>query len=335
MDEKIDFIISWVDGNDSNWLNERNHYAQMEHMEIDNGAIRYRDWELLRYWFRGVEKFAPWVNKIYFITCGHLPEWLNISHPKLKIIKHSDYIPQEYLPTFNSNVIEYYLHNIPGLSEQFVYFNDDMFLTDNVLPPIFFKKGLPCDVGGMKSTNNRGIFGTNVYLARMLINDYFKKRDVIKKNLNKWFNYRYLFFSFRNIFYYFISGKEFVGFIDHHLPQPYLKRTFTNVWRNCEKDLIRSSKSRFREYGGVAFWLMRYWQLASGDFFPCNPYKSGAYFELGKDNICMIEECIRLQKKQLICLNDSGFVEDYYKIQKIIAKAFDSILPDRCSFEIK
>lgn len=335
MIDKIDFVITWVDGNDPVWLEERNHYAVLDNREVDNSSARYRDWDTLRYWFRGVEKFAPWVNNIYFVTCGHLPKWLNISHPKLKIIKHSDYIPQEFLPTFNSNVIEYYLYNIPGLSKRFVYFNDDMFLTDDVLPSDFFKNGLPCDVGGMKSTNNRGIFGTNVYLARMIINDHFKKKDVIKKNLNKWFNHRYSFFSFRNIIYYFISGKEFIGFIDHHLPQPYLKRTFVNVWRNCEKDLIRSSRSKFREYGDVAFWLMRYWQLASGEFFPRNPYKSGAYYELGKDDISVVEECIRMQKKKLICLNDNKLAADFNELKMIIAKAFDNILPGKSTFEIK
>ncbi len=335
MIEKIDFIITWVDGNDPVWQKERRHYAELVNKDVDNSSARFRDWDTLHYWFRGVERFAPWVNKIYFVTWGHVPEWLNTSHPKLKIIKHTDYIPQEFLPTFNSNVIEYYFHNIPGLSEQFVYFNDDMFLTDVTPPSVFFKKGLPCDVGGMKSTNNRGIFGTNVYLSRMLINDHFKKRDVIKKNLNKWFNRRYLFISFRNFIYYFISGKEFIGFIDHHLPQPYLKGTFFDVWRDCEKDLTRSSKSKFREHGCVAFWLMRYWQLASGEFSPCNPYKNGAYCELGKDDISVIEECIRLQKKKLICLNDNELVEDFDKNKKIIARAFDSILPNKCSFEIE
>ncbi|MBQ6357217.1 MAG: capsule biosynthesis protein CapK, partial [Solobacterium sp.] len=41
---------------------------------IDN---RFKDWGLFKYWFRGVEKFAPWVNKIYFITWGHVPTWLD------------------------------------------------------------------------------------------------------------------------------------------------------------------------------------------------------------------------------------------------------------------
>jgi len=72
-----------------------------------------------------VEQFAPWVRKIHFVTCGQKPEWLNADHPKLSLVNHSDYIPQQFLPTFNSSLIEIYLHRIPDLTEHFVYFNDD------------------------------------------------------------------------------------------------------------------------------------------------------------------------------------------------------------------
>ncbi|WP_331836427.1 hypothetical protein [Erysipelothrix piscisicarius] len=69
-----------------------------------------------------------WVNNVYLITYGHLPDFLNVDHPKLKIINHTDYIPSDYLPTFSSHTIELNMHRIEGLSEHFVYFNDDMFL---------------------------------------------------------------------------------------------------------------------------------------------------------------------------------------------------------------
>ena len=126
---KIDFVVTWVDGNDVAWQAEKIRYSPKK-TDSGNEENRFRDWGLMKYWFRGIEKFAPWVNHVYFITWGHVPEWLNLEHEKLSIIKHSDYIPDEYLPTFNSNVIELNLHRIPQLSEHFVLFNDDM---------IFFK----------------------------------------------------------------------------------------------------------------------------------------------------------------------------------------------------
>ena len=58
MDNKIDFIITWVDGNDPVWRKDFEHYSELERKEVDKGAVRFRDWETLHYWFRGVEKFA-------------------------------------------------------------------------------------------------------------------------------------------------------------------------------------------------------------------------------------------------------------------------------------
>ena len=149
MDNKIDFVITWVDGNDPVWRKDFKHYSEIEGKEVDKRPVWFRNWDNLQYWFRGVEKFAPWVNNIYFVTYGHLPEWLNVNHPKLQIVKHEDFIPKEYLPTFSSRVIGFFFHRIKGLSEKFVYFNDDMFLINNVRPDRFFRDGLPCDFPGL------------------------------------------------------------------------------------------------------------------------------------------------------------------------------------------
>ena len=93
--EKIDFVILWVDGSDKEWLNEKNKYSN-EKIDVVNDAKRYRDYDLLKYWFRGVEQNAPWVNKIHLVTYGHLPKWLDTTHPKLNIVNHKDFIPAEY-----------------------------------------------------------------------------------------------------------------------------------------------------------------------------------------------------------------------------------------------
>lgn len=173
---KIDFVITWVDGSDEKWLAEKRAFAEgqpsiksqpsiekssstkkraftenqlsienqpySEKPRFDSSDLRFRnDFDFLKYWFRGVEKFAPWVNRIFFVTAGHLPDWLNPDHPKLKIIHHSDFIPKEFLPTFNSHTIENNLHRIKELSENFVYFNDDFYLLRKTRPEDFFKEG--------------------------------------------------------------------------------------------------------------------------------------------------------------------------------------------------
>lgn len=88
---KIDFVIPWVDGTDLEWINEKNKYLPEDQKKLSTSEERYRSWDNLQYWFRGVEKFAPWVNHIYFVTWGHIPKWLNVSHEKLVIVKHQDY----------------------------------------------------------------------------------------------------------------------------------------------------------------------------------------------------------------------------------------------------
>ena len=124
MEEKIDFVVLWVDGNDPDFIREKNKYTSNS-LQVDNDGDnlhRYRDYGTFNYWFRMVEKHAPWVNNIYLITNGQKPEWLNLNHPKLKWVRHSDFMPEEYLPTFNSAAIELNLHRIEGLSENFVFF---------------------------------------------------------------------------------------------------------------------------------------------------------------------------------------------------------------------
>ena len=110
--------------------------------EID-GKQRYRDYGIFNYWFRMIEKNAPWVNNVYLITNGQKPDWLNLEHPKLKLVTHREFMPKEYLPTYNSAAIELNLHRIEGLSENYLYFNDDMYLIRDSQPSDFYKNGQP------------------------------------------------------------------------------------------------------------------------------------------------------------------------------------------------
>lgn len=144
----IDFVITWVDGSDPLWFRQKQNAKKKQgvSVDIDDRIERYRDWEILKYLFRSIENFAPWVNNVYFVTCGHLPAWLNTECPKLQIVSHKDFIPEKYLPTFNSHSIEWNFHRIKNLSEHFVYFNDDMFLLHPIKPTDFFENGKPVDM---------------------------------------------------------------------------------------------------------------------------------------------------------------------------------------------
>ena len=97
----------------------------------------------LKYSLRSVEKYIPWIYHIYIVTDRQVPEWLDINHPKITIVDHSEIIPKEYIPVFNSNAIETRIHKIPGLSEHFLYANDDLFFNRPLDKNFFFKEGKP------------------------------------------------------------------------------------------------------------------------------------------------------------------------------------------------
>jgi len=332
MDEKIDFIITWVDESDPKWRKEFEYYSAKETRYINTDACRYRDWDTLRYWFRGVEKFAPWVNKIHFVTYGHLPKWLNTDNPKLVIVKHEDFVPADYLPTFNPKTMEFFFHKIKGLSDRFVYFNDDMFLIDGVSPDRFFKNDLPCDIAGLSSITTKGMFGCSVYLALDLIRDNFNKKESVSRNRTKWYSLKYPRLALHNLLKF--RETKFTGFVNHHLPQGYLKHIYDDVWEHCEKDIHRTCSNKFRTYGDVSHWVVRYWQLASGNFTPYNVFKDGKLYSIKEDTIGDIDDCLRHQKKKIVCLNDVESTFKFKEYKQMILEAFETILPDKCSYEL-
>lgn len=329
---KIDFVIIWVDGNDPEWCKEKAKYAPESYM--DNRTQRFREWDILRYWFRGVEQFAPWVNQIHFVTWKHLPEWLNVHHPKLHIVKHSDYIPQQYLPTFSSHPIELNLHRISGLEENFVYFNDDMFLIAPTKESDFFKKGLPCDSAVLNvhcHSKNSGFLAPERNIG--IINQYFNMKSVIRKNPMQWFNLKYKEKLLRTLV--LLPCPRFPGMWQAHLPTSFQKSVFKILWKYEYDELNMTCIHKFRHLLDYNQWLMKEWQIASGKFYP-RDIGVGKFFQLeesiGLDAICSY---IEKQKGKMICIND-GYMSDesFEKNKRLIKRAFQKILPEKSKFEI-
>ena len=135
-----------------------------------------------------MEKFAPWVRKVHFVTCDQKPKWLNASHPKLQLVSHTDYIPEKFLPVFNSSLIEIYLHKIPNLADQFVYFNDDFFIINHLPKERFFRDGLPNDIAAFRYNSGLGLWAKCLKNNIRVINERFNKREVLKRDHDKWFH---------------------------------------------------------------------------------------------------------------------------------------------------
>ncbi len=127
----IDAVYTWVNGADTEFQHELEHYRKKEAVPGDPfvaGARRFRDSDELRYSLRSLETNAPWINRVFLVTNGQLPRWLKKDHPRLRLVTHREIFPQStHLPSFNSAAIEVHLHRIPGLSRRFLYLNDDMF----------------------------------------------------------------------------------------------------------------------------------------------------------------------------------------------------------------
>lgn len=329
MNDKIDFVITWVDGNDKEWQKEKAKYEKNK-QNIDNRDIRYRDLDTLKYWFRGVEKYTPWVNKIHFITCGHLPSWLNVDNPKLHIVKHSDYIPHDALPTFNSNAIELPIYRIEGLSEQFVIFNDDIFIMNKMKKTDFFKKGLPCNTMSLMPIipySNSGFYKV-VANNIEIINKNFNYKESIKKNVFKYLSFKrgkYVFKTYPLLFY-----NRFPGFANYHMPHAYLKSTFEEVWNKEEETLNKTVYSRFRDnINNVNHWLFNYWQFAKGTYKQ-RGYKYGKSIKINNPDI---KKVIEQQKYKVLVLHEADEIKDFAKVKNNLVCSFQKILPDKSSFE--
>ena len=329
---KIDFVVLWVDGADEEWLREKRKYDSSAE-DVAASAARFRDWDILQYWFRGVEKFAPWVNNVFFVTWGHLPGWLNTGHPKLKIVKHTDYMPADYLPTFNSNPIEFNLHRIPELSEQFVLFNDDMFLIRPLKEEDVFKDGKPVDEFEFNTgapTLAQPIIAHTCTNNLAVINKHFKKNDVVKKNFRKILTLRYGSRGFRTLLLMPWGG--FVGIYNPHIPQPHLKSAFEEVWEKEGKILDETCRNKFRTYYDLNHWLMRYWNLCKGNFVPRRK-GFGRLFTIRDDNVDVVASYIAEGKGLTVCINDSNLGFDLDRAKQRLKAAFDRILPEKSQFE--
>jgi hypothetical protein len=330
----IDFVLPWVDGNDPTWREQYLNYKRQE--RGDTTEARFRDWNNLQYWFRGVEKYTPWVNRIHFITWGHLPDWLNISHPKLNIVKHIDYIPEKYLPTFNSRTIDLNFHRIKGLSEEYVLFNDDVFLINHVKKEKFFKQGEPCDMAITTALGGINNYSCTFLKDILTLNKYFNKYKAIKRKPLNWFNLKYGRSNIKNLLLLIEKKRYHTGFTNFHLSQPLRKGTLALLWDKEYSLLDKACRHTFRNESTVNIYLQRYWELASNNFHPINLKKLGMTFRIREELPPGTIDFLRNQKKPIVCLNDYNTLpkKEFLRAKEQINAAFEEILPEKSDFEI-
>ncbi len=328
-DYPIDFVILWVDDKDPEWQKKKMLYTGAEEA-VGNTAVRYRDWETLKYWFRGVEKHAPWVRNVYFVTDNQKPEWLNLDHPKLRWVKHTDFIPAEYLPTFSAHPIEWNLHRIEELSENFVYFNDDVFLIKDTEKTDFFRNGLPCDFPVLGPLYPNGFFSYILFNNINLLNRHFSLRKSIRKDPLKWIKAQGMSGLVKLLLY----GRrdQIPNSVSRHIHFCFKKSTCKKLWEEEYELVHQTCTHRQRTKEDVSLYCIRDWQLFSGEFYPYNA-KGQLFFTstLSQNNDAL--DYMLKQKGKVICLNDSEDEENFEDHKQKILAAFEKLLPEKSAFE--
>ena len=167
----IDYVIPFVDCSDKKWFFEYKKYVSCPY-DWSNNATRFRDWETLRYQLRSIERYMPWIRNVYIVISiseTQVPEWLNTRHERVRIVWDREIVPNEYLPVFNSNVIDLYIPRIEELSEHYLYACDDYIVMRELKPEDFFtEKGIRLKVGQYRFkewTYSRTIINSNLLIC--------------------------------------------------------------------------------------------------------------------------------------------------------------------------
>jgi len=193
--KNISIVYTWVDGSDVNFQDLKSKY---------NGGIRKvnsrdRSADELRYSIRSLEKYMPWhEGPIFIVTCQQIPKWLDVHHPRVKIIDHKTIFPRKVFPTFDSGTIELFLDKIPGISERFIYFNDDFFINRHLHPSFFFTlNGFPKHYRNSNLLRvSRNGHRRNISKGKNLFNSMcYNTRQLIRTYLDRDYQYYFLHHS--------------------------------------------------------------------------------------------------------------------------------------------
>ncbi len=223
IDFPIDVVFTWVDDADPEWQSRYQQQKNLINEELIGrhaaDPARFSNHDELKYSLGSVIKFLPWVRKIYIITDNQRPKWLKQSD-RITVIDHTEIIEEQYLPTFNSHVIEAHLHKIPDLAEHFIYFNDDVFVARPLPAGHFFR-----------SNGIASLFMSKKSLLAM------QAKGVDTPTLSA---------SLRSAS---VLNKDFSFSIDHPLVHTYVplrKSMFEEAWRFYRFELKSFLSNRFR-----------------------------------------------------------------------------------------
>jgi hypothetical protein len=303
---KIDIVVPYVDSSDENWQRLYLQYTPKTVKEDSNGKQRFRKNDLFKYWFRSVEKYVPWVNNVFLLvqSISQVPNWL-LNTDKVKIITHEQFIPLEYLPVFNSQAIEMFLHKIPGLSERFLYSNDDMYFTGPLNPEDYFtSKGVKIDfkLAYIGLTAPMPLWKIAILNSGFLVN---KEETESLKELGTYIT-------------------------PMHVTRPYLKSKIEEV-HNVYGEEILKSITKFREEHNFTVYVYDFY-MRKNKLIALKSYNHSHFSN--KTSIHMIANFMANSNvNKVMCLNDTLETVDRDWENKIMQK-FNDKYPNKSKYEV-
>jgi len=321
----IDVVIAWVDGSDNFLIKKRKNYLKSNLSEIPPGAqsTRFSSLNEINYCLISILKFASFVRKIFIVTDGQTPsinEIVKKYFPKrisdIEIIDHKhifrDY--EDFLPTFNSICISNMLWRIEGLSDHFVYFNDDVFLTRKISPEVWFKKERPVLRGNWVFPPFERLIWDKLRVNYHKIRFGINKEKPPSFQINQWNAAQLLKFKFR----YLKSS---------HTPLAMNKKVLENYFTKNKNILKENLKFRFRNYkqfNTVALanhleYITGNKNLSKSQAVYMKPYNRGEKYITRK-----FKQCKQSQNNLFLCIQSLDLATQ--KEQQLIFKQLNSLL---------
>ena len=293
----MDVVITYVDGNDPVWKQDYEKTTNVPVMEK-----RFRDWGTLKYLLRGIQTKMPFIRNVYLVVShpSQVPSCADVS--QLNIVLHKDIIPQEFLPTFNCNPIEMHLHRIPGLDEEYLYFNDDMFPVGECRPEDFFRNGRPV-IGYY-----RHLFASGMYKKICRNSDRLARRALGLKPS--------CFFT-----------------RPQHICSPMLKSQCEELYAMVKEEIRKTSAARTRTEENLNQYLFIDYMNYKG--MVINEKISNKHFSVAVASPESLRDFLHNPTRNMVCINDVHLSESRYEqLRGAILAAFDSTFPEKSRFEI-
>ena len=316
MNNKIDIVVTYLNERNKQWQEDFEYWKNKEIKEgravKSNrqafGEERTREWDCFKYWFRGVEKNCPWVNKVFLVVQNenHVPEWLDTNNSKIRIVYHDEFIPKKLLPTFNAMTIAIYISNIPDLSENYIMCDDDYYFLNSIMKDRFFRQNKP------------------VHKDNRLPYSYYK--DYLLQGSDGVF-YHILNNNLKFELNFMKNGKVKYGI--YHLAEARKKSFEQSILSVYSEPILYANYiSKFRHQNNFCSYMYNDLLKICGEAYIDDPYYNCSY--------CTLKSTVDFDSykdKDIVCFNDTEQLDDYEKTKEKLIAFFEDKFPEKCSFE--